>query len=195
MKRGLQQQTPGLLLKLTQYLRICKRKVDVLSPRMFRPNVSQLKSAVDIAHYVAESVKSTSVSCTAALHRMTVRAENISNVMHIAENMYSPTVYSSLVRIRNTLNLAVRVATVLQAYSSKIAYVDILFHNKKKFLTRCRRRSSEVHKGSGDGMDFSGRSQQDSKTITQEVEMVKEDETSTNAACVRYVLEFNSYKL
>ena len=131
-KKQLKRETADYLLKLNKCLRVCKRKVDSLSPKVIRPNVSQLRSAVDAAIFGADICQSTSVSSTATLHRLIQRAVTVSNLIYIADNVRSNSAYCCLVRIRSILNLTLRVSAVLNAYARQLAGQNVRVVEKDK---------------------------------------------------------------
>jgi hypothetical protein len=120
----LQLQASSFLLQLTKCLSTCKKDVYTLSPNFVKPNVSKLREAVDNALYVAERIKRVSVRSSASLKRLTQSAATVARLVHIPDSMHSTATKSSyhcLLRIRRFLNLSIRVATVLHAYTEKIA--------------------------------------------------------------------------
>ncbi len=120
----LQLQASSFLLQLTKCLSTCKKDVYTLSPNFVKPNISKLREAVDNALYVAERIKRVSVRSSANLKRLTQSAATIARLVHIPDSMHSTATKSSyhcLLRIRRFLNLSIRVATVLHAYTEKIA--------------------------------------------------------------------------
>ena len=116
-RKELQQQTSALLLRLTRSLRTCKRNVDTLSPKVFRPNVGSLRAAVDNVLHVAERVKNVSISSTLVLKRLSQRAASIADLMYIPNGSYTSSSYCYLLRVRAILSLAMRVAAIMHGYT------------------------------------------------------------------------------
>ena len=123
-RQKLQLQASSFLLQLTKCLSTCKKDVYTLSPNFVKPNVSKLREAVDNALYVAERIKRVSARSAASLKQLTQSATTVARLVHIPDSMHSTATKSSyhcLLRIRRFLNLSIRVATVLHAYTEKIA--------------------------------------------------------------------------
>ena len=123
-RKKLQLQASSFLLQLTKCLSTCKKDVYTLSPNFVKPNVDVLREAVDNALYVAERIKRVSVRSSASLKQLTQSAATVARLVHIPDSMHSTATKSSyhcLLRIRRFLNLSIRVAAVLHAYTEKIA--------------------------------------------------------------------------
>ena len=123
-RQKLQLQASSFLLQLTKCLSTCKKDVYTLSPNFVKPNISKLREAVDNALYVAERIKRVSAQSAASLKQLTQSAATVVRLVHIPDSMHSTATKSSyhcLLRIRRFLNLSIRVATVLHAYTEKIA--------------------------------------------------------------------------
>ena len=126
-KKKLRQHISVFLLQLIKCLNSCKREVYTLSPNLVRPNISSLREAVDNALFVVERVKRVSVKATPALKRMIQTAATVARAVYIPDSMHSTTTrshYHSLLRTRRFLNLAMRVATVLHAFTEKLGSGD-----------------------------------------------------------------------
>ena len=122
-RKKLQLQASSFLLQLTKCLSTCKKEVYTLSPNFVKPNVSKLREAVDNALYVAERIKRISISSTVSLKQLTQSAATVARLVHIPDSMHSTATKSSyhcLLRIRRFLNLSIRVAAVLHAFTEKI---------------------------------------------------------------------------
>ena len=123
-RKKLQLQASSFLLQLTKCLSTCRKDVYTLSPNFIKPNVNKLRDAVDNALYVAERIKRVSVKSAASLKQLTQSAATVARLVHIPDSMHSTATKSSyhcLLRIRRFLNLSIRVAAVLHAYTEKIA--------------------------------------------------------------------------
>ena len=134
-KKKLRQQTSAFLLQLTKCLSTCKKEVYSLSPNLVKPNISKLREAIDNAVYVAERIKRVSINSTTSLKQLTQSAATVARLVHIPDSMHSTATKSSyhcLLRIRRFLNLAIRVAAVLHAYTEKIVSDDIKSKAKVK---------------------------------------------------------------
>ena len=147
--KKLRQHTAAFLFQLTKCLSTCKKEVYSLSPKLVRPSVAKLREAVDNALYVAERVKRVSISSTSTLKRLTQTAATISRLVHIPDSMHSAVTRSSyhcLLRIRRFLNLAIRVASVLHAYTEKMVLGDSAPHVKEGKVS-----THESHRKEKDG--------------------------------------------
>ena len=133
-RKRLQEQISSLVIRLTKALRICKRKVDTMSPKVFRPSVSKLREAVDRALYDAERLKRVAISTTFALRRMIQRAAAVSDGMYIPSYKQTSASSCSLLRVQNLLKMAMRTASLVQAYTEKMAYGDFRPLDKQKVI-------------------------------------------------------------
>ena len=118
MKKKQHQQISTFLVQLTKCLSTCKKEVYTLSPRLVQPGINKLRDAVDNALYLTERIKTVSISSTASLKTKTQTAATIAHVVHIPDSMHSATTraaYHKLLRVRRFLNLAMRVAALLNA--------------------------------------------------------------------------------
>ena len=129
-----QEDITSLLLRLTKVLRICKRKVDTMSPKVFRPSVLKLREAVNNTLCVAERLERVTVSTTCALKRATLRAAAISDQMYIPTNMQTSSLSCFLIRLRNLMKLASRTATLVEAYTEKLAHGDYGSLEKERMM-------------------------------------------------------------
>lgn len=129
-RKELQQQTLALLLRLTRSLRTCKRSVDTLSPKVFRPSVSSLRAVVDNVLHAAERVKSVSVSSTLILKRLCQQAASIADLMYIPSGSYTSSSYCYLLRVRAILSLAMRVAAIMHGYTEMMTSGDLVPQEK-----------------------------------------------------------------
>ena len=176
-KKELQQQTSALLLRLTRSLRTCKRNVDTLSPKVFRPNVSSLRAAVDSVLHVAERVKTVSIISTLVLKRLSQRAVSIADLMYIPNGSYTSPFYCYLLRIKAILSLAMRVAAIIHGYAEMMASGDLVPQEKGG------KEDSGVlvdYKESAGDMELADHPQQSKRENTQDVQTDEETwKTST----------------
>ena len=105
-----------------------------MSPKVFRPSVMKLREAVDRALYEAERLKRVAISTTFALRRVTQRAAEISDGMYIPSHKQTSASSCSLLRVQNLLKLATRTASLIQAYTEKMAYDDFRPIDKQKVI-------------------------------------------------------------
>ena len=174
-KKELQQQTSALLLRLTRSLRTCKRNVDTLSPKVFRPNVSSLRETVDSVLHVAERVKTVSISSTLVLKRLSQRAASIADLMYIPNGSYTSSSYCYLLRVRAILSLAMRVAAIMHGYTEIMTSGDLVPQKKGS------QDDSGVlieKKGDAGEMEFPDHPQPNKEEKTQDVQMDEENSTS-----------------
>ena len=133
-RKRFQEEITSLVLRLTKTLRISKRKVDTMSPKVFRPSIMKLREAVDRALYVAERLTRVAISTTFALKRVTQRAAAICDQMYVPGNLQTSTSSRALLRVQNLLKLATRTAALVQAYTEKMAYSDFSPLDRKKMI-------------------------------------------------------------
>ena len=133
-RKRFQEEITSLVLRLTKTLRISKRKVDTMSPKVFRPSILKLREAVDRALYVAERLTRVAISTTFTLKRVTQRAAAICDQMYIRSNSQTNASSCSLLRVQNLLKLATRTAALVQAYTEKMAYGDFSPLDRKKMI-------------------------------------------------------------
>ena len=126
-KMKMHQQISVFLLQLTKCLSSCKKEIYTLPPQLIRPSLTTLKESVDNALYVAERTKGVSVKATSALQTMTQTATTIARKVYIPDSVHNSATrshYHCLLRIRRFLNLALRVAGALHAFTEKFESDD-----------------------------------------------------------------------
>ena len=124
-KKQMQKESSDLLVQLTKCIRVCKRKVETMSPKVFlQPNLSKLRHALEITHFVSKEIRLTSITATTALHLIAQRASVLANRLNIADNVNSRYASTTLDRLRTVLAIAARVADVIRGYTLKIASGD-----------------------------------------------------------------------
>ena len=123
LKEKLRCQTSAFLDQMTKCLITSKKEVYAILPQLVRPSINKLREAVDNALYEAERIKLVSVRSASALKKLTQSAVTIARLVHISDSVHNTEARSSyhrLLRVRRFLNLAMRVATILHAYTEKM---------------------------------------------------------------------------
>ena len=108
---------------MTKCLITSKKEVYAILPQLVRPSINKLREAVDNALYEAERIKLVSLRSASALKKLTHSAVTIARLVHISDSVHNTETRSSyhrLLRVRRFLNLAMRVATILHAYTEKM---------------------------------------------------------------------------
>ena len=140
-KKKMHRHISVFLLQLTKCLNSCKKEVYTLSPQLVRPSISTLREAVDNALYVAERIKGVSVKAASALKGMTQTAATVARVVYIPDSMHSTATrshYHSLLRTRRFLNLAMRVASAMHAFTEKLVSGDFEQTKKSSAEEKCQ---------------------------------------------------------
>ena len=123
LKEKLRYQTSAFLDRLTKCLIISKKEVYAILPQLVRPSINKLREAVDNALYEADRIKLVSLRSASALKKLTHSAVTIARLVHISDSVHNTETrmsYHRLLRVRRFLNLAMRVATILHAYTEKM---------------------------------------------------------------------------
>ena len=123
LKEKLRYQTSAFLDQMTKCLITSKKEVYAILPQLVRPSINKLREAVDNALYEAERIKLVSLRSASALKKLTHSAMTIARLVHISDSVHNTETRSSyhrLLRVRRFLNLAMRVATILHAYTEKM---------------------------------------------------------------------------
>ena len=123
LKEKLRYQTSAFLDQMTKCLITSKKEVYAILPQLVRPSINKLREAVDNALYEADRIKLVSLRSASALKKLTHSAVTIARLVHISDSVHNTEARSSyhrLLRVRRFLNLAMRVATILHAYTEKM---------------------------------------------------------------------------
>ena len=123
LKEKLRYQTSAFLDQMTKCLITSKKEVYAILPQLVRPSINKLREAVDNALYEADRIKLVSLRSASALKKLTHSAVTIARLVHISDSVHNTETRSSyhrLLRVRRFLNLAMRVATILHAYTEKM---------------------------------------------------------------------------
>ena len=123
LKEKLRYQTSAFLDQMTKCLITSKKEVYAILPQLVRPSINKLREAVDNVLYEADRIKLVSLRSASTLKKLTHSAVTIARLVHISDSVHNTEARSSyhrLLRVRRFLNLAMRVATILHAYTEKM---------------------------------------------------------------------------